>query len=162
MELQATLNGYRAGSPAERAGFWMLTAFATTIGVARAVNYGRERNRAAPRLRSWVRRLRQGAGGDQLRVHHFVPGIGLAFAAGGVAILTRSEGRESWLGVPFGTGAGLTLDEVGLLLNADNPYWRSEPLAFAQGSVAALAASAMAIRFHRRGAALRKATRQAT
>jgi hypothetical protein len=153
--ITTTVRGYRAVSAAERAGFGMLTAYAAAIGSSRAVNYGRERNRRMPRVRSWARRAHHAPGrGDQLRIHHFLPGIGLAFLAGGAAILTHGDGGELWLGIPFGTGTGLALDEVGLLVSADNPYWRSESLALAQSAAAALGAAALAIRFHRRGAAL--------
>lgn len=57
------------------------------------------------------------------------------------------------LSAPFGTGVGLTLDEICLLVQADNPYWGSEKFALLQGAVAALAAIALAIRFHYRGTA---------
>jgi hypothetical protein len=70
----------------------MLSAFATTIGVSRAINYVRERRRPAPRLGSWARRADHALGQEQLRVHHYLHGIGLVLAAGGTAILTRSEG----------------------------------------------------------------------
>jgi hypothetical protein len=82
------------------------------------------------------------------------PGSGLSLAPAGTAILTRSDGREFWLGVPFGTGAGLTFHEIALLVNRDNPYWDSERFALMQSAAAALAAAALAARFHRRGAAL--------
>ena len=87
-------------------------------------------------------------------MHHFLPGIGLALTAGAAAILTRRDGRKLWLSLPFGTGAGLTFDEVALLVKRDNPYWGSEALALAQGAVAALAAAALAAHFCRRGAAV--------
>jgi hypothetical protein len=146
--------GYGTVSPAERAAFGMLSAFATTIGVSRAVNYVRERRRPAPRLRSWARRAYHSLGQEQLRVHHYLPGMALAFAAGGTAILTRSDGRGFWLSVPFGTGAGLTIDEIALLVERDNPYWDSERFALMQSAAGALAAAALAAHFHRRGAAL--------
>ena len=149
--LHTTRRGYRTVSPAERASFGMLSAFAATIGISRAINYLRERRRHAPRLRSWARRAYHSPGQEQLRVHHFLPGIALALAAGGAAILTRMDGREFWLSLPFGTGAGLTLDEIALLVRRDNPYWDSETLALSQAAVAALAATALAARFHRRG-----------
>lgn len=151
--LQTTARGYRTVSPAERAGFEMLSAFSSTVAASRALNYVRERRRPAPRLRSLTRRAHTAAERRRLRVHHYVPGIGLIFAAGGAAILTRPGDREAWLSLTFGAGAGLTLDEIALLIQVDNPYWRSETAALAQAAVAALAAGALAARFHRRGAA---------
>jgi hypothetical protein len=149
--LQTTRRGYRTVSPAGQASFGMLSAFATTIAVSRAINYARERRRHAPMLRSWARRAYHSPGQEQLRVHHFLPGMWLVLVAGGAAILTRVDGREFWLSLPFGTGAGLTLDEIALLVKRDNPYWGSETLALSQAAVAALAAAALAARFHRRG-----------
>jgi hypothetical protein len=152
--LPAVRRGYRTVSPAERAAFGMLSAFATTIGISRAINYVRERRRPAPRLRSWARRAYHSPGEEQLRVHHYLPGMGLVLAAGGTAILTRGDGHEFWLSVPFGTGAGLTLDEVAVLVQRDNPYWDSERFALILSVAGALAAAALAEHFHRRGAAL--------
>jgi hypothetical protein len=132
----------------------MLSAFATTIGISRAINYARERRRPAPRLRSWARRAYHSLGREQLRIHHYLPGMGLVLAAGGTAILSRSDGRGFWLSLPFGTGAGLTLDEIALLVERDNPYWDSERFALIQSAAGALAAAALAAHFQRRGAAL--------
>jgi hypothetical protein len=126
----------------------MLSSFAVTIGTSRAINYVLERRRATPRLRSWARRAYHSPGQEQLRVHHFLPGICLAFLSGASAILTRDDGREFWLSVPFGIGAGLTLDEIAILTERDNPYWESERLAAAQAAVAAAGAFALAARFH--------------
>ena len=151
--LRAAIAGYRLAAPAERAGFAILSALAVTIAVARAITYGMERDRNAPRLRSWLRRAYQSIGGDGVRVHHFVPGVALTSAAGATSILTRTDGHEFSLGVPLGTGIGLVLDEVGLLVKSDNPYWRTEALALIEGSVAGLTAAALLVRFHRRGAA---------
>lgn len=125
---------------------------ATAIGASRAINYVRERRRPAPLLRSWARRAYHAPGAEQLRVHHFLPGMGLAFGAGGAAILTTGDGREFWLSLPFGAGLGLTLDELALLVKRDNPYWDSERFAVSLSTAAALGAAALAARVHRRGA----------
>ena len=71
--LKATVTGYKAAPPAERAGFGMLSACAVTIGVARAITYRIERDRNAPRLRSWARRSYQAVDVDGLRVHTSCP-----------------------------------------------------------------------------------------
>jgi len=44
----------------------------------------------------------------------------------------RSDGREFWLSLPFGTGIALTTDEIALLVTRDNPYWDSETFALVQ------------------------------
>ncbi len=84
------------------------------------------------------------SGGNGVRIHHFFPGIAIAFGAGAAPILARREGGEVRIGLPFGVGAGLTLDEVDLLLERANPYWRGETLAFVQSGVAAVAAAVLA------------------
>jgi hypothetical protein len=129
----------------------MLASFAVTIGASRLTNYVRERRRDAPRLRSWVRRAYHLPGREELRVHHFVPGIGLAFLAGAGAILKREDRLEPWFSVPFGIGMGLTFDEIAVMTELDNPYWESQQLALAQAGSAALGAAALAARLHHRG-----------
>src|SRR3954452_24809944 len=89
-------SGYQQVSSAERASFDLLSAFAATVCSARAINYGRERRRSAPLARSLARRARAAPRRDAPRVHHFLPGLGIAFAAGVAAILTRTDGSEVW------------------------------------------------------------------
>jgi hypothetical protein len=55
------------------------------------------------------------------------------------------------LGLAFGTGSGLTLDEIAVLTERDNPYWESERLALAQAAVAALGAAGLMGRFLGKG-----------
>jgi hypothetical protein len=87
-------------------------------------------------------------------IHHFVPGIVLAFAAGVAAITTRSERMESRLAVPFGAGMGLTMDEAALLLGLEDVYWTRQGLLSVQvslGVTATLAATIIGLRVLRRG-----------
>jgi hypothetical protein len=146
-----TMGGYRASPPAKRAGFWICASFAATVGVSRALNYVRERRRAAPRLRSWGRRLYHAPGENELRIHHYLPGIAGIVIAGGAAILTRADGHEALFGIPFGVGAGLTLDEVEMLAELDNPYWQGETVSLIQAGAATTAAAALGVGFYRRG-----------
>lgn len=148
---RSVLLGARSASSFERAGFGSLGAFALTVGIARGVNYARERQRNFPRLRSLGRQAARVRRPSGIRVHHFIPGIGIAFAAGGVAISGHS--RPFWISLPYGTGVALTLDELALLLKHDKAYWSSERVAVVQGLVAAGGAAALAARFHRRGLA---------
>lgn len=149
--LEPTVRGYREASPAERAMLGILSSFAVTIATSRLINYVRERRRPAPALRDLARRAYHAPGKQKPRVHHFVPGIALSLAAGTGAIMKREDGLEFWLGIPFGTGAGLTLDEIAVLTELDNPYWESERLSLAQAGTAALVAIGLALQFHRRG-----------
>jgi hypothetical protein len=87
-------------------------------------------------------------------IHHFVPGIVIAFGAGSGAILTRNERLEPWLALSFGVGMGLTLDESALLLELEDVYWSSEGLLSVQITLAVmslLGALALGLRFLRRG-----------
>lgn len=129
----------------------MLASSAVTIGASRTINYWRERRRSAPALRSLLRRAYHAPGGQQLRIHHFLPGMAISTTAGAAAILTRRDGHEFWLSLPFGTGTALILDEVAMLIDLDNPYWGTERLAFLQGGLAALGAVALTVRFYRNG-----------
>jgi hypothetical protein len=87
-------------------------------------------------------------------IHHFVPGIGIAFAAGAGAILTDSRRAETWLAFPFGAGMGLTFDEAALLLELRDVYWTREGILSVQlalGTSALLGATILATRMLRRG-----------
>jgi hypothetical protein len=87
-------------------------------------------------------------------IHHFVPGILLAFASGGCALVTKSQRIESLLAIPFGAGIGLTFDEAALLLELEDVYWTREGVLSVQtslGTAALLSATIIALRIIRRG-----------
>lgn len=87
-------------------------------------------------------------------VHHFVPGILLAFAAGGVGLVTKRDRLEEILAFPFGAGVGLTFDEAALLLQLEDVYWSREGLLSIQvsgGATALLGSAILALRMLRRG-----------
>jgi hypothetical protein len=87
-------------------------------------------------------------------IHHFIPGIVLAFVAGIGAITARSEKVESTLAIPFGAGMGLTMDEAALLLDLRDVYWTRQGLLSVQvslGVTATLAAAILGLRMLRRG-----------
>jgi len=138
--------GYQEVSTRENALFNLVASFAGTFVAARGTTYLlRSRSRVGP-----FRALRVG----RRHIHHFVPGIVIAFAAGTGAILTRAEEVEAMLAVPFGVGMGLTLDESALLLELDDVYWTREGLLSVQITLAVmalLASVALALRFLRRG-----------
>jgi hypothetical protein len=71
-------------------------------------------------------------------IHHFVPGILIAFAAGGVALFTEDEKLETALAIPFGAGVGMTVDEAALLLDLRDVYWTREGVLSVQLSLGAL------------------------
>ena len=143
---QVARAGYKDVSTRENAMFNLLTSFVGSFMLARAVTaLLRSRPRVGP-----FRSLRVG----RRHIHHFVPGIVLAFSAGAAGIVTRDEELEPKLAVPFGIGMGLTLDESALLLELDDVYWSEEGVVSVQIGLAVaamLAAVALAGRFLRRG-----------
>ena len=113
---------------------------------------------ASVRLSTWG--IRAGCGPfrnvrvDGRHIHHFVPGILLAFAAGTIALLTDDAALEERLAVPMGAGIGLTFDEAALLLDLRDVYWTREGLLSVQLSLGATAILSIAIltqRMLRRG-----------
>jgi len=150
--LWTAFRGFRAGTPAERGGFAILSASAATISASRTLNYVRERRRRNPALRGLVRHLHHLRGGG-LRVHHFLPGMAITAATGATAILARRDGREVKLSVPFGVGVGLTLDEVAFLVERNNPYWGSQRLALIEAAAASAGATLLGARLVVRGRA---------
>lgn len=87
-------------------------------------------------------------------IHHFVPGILLAFGSGVAALVTADEELEKKLAVPFGVGVGLTFDEAALLLDLEDVYWTEKGVLSVQASLgfsAILGGSILAARMLRRG-----------
>jgi hypothetical protein len=138
--------GYRDVPTRENSMFNLLTSFASTFLIARSITYMLRTRRSFGPFRS----VRVG----RRHVHHYVPGIVIAFAAGAGAILTHREQLEPVLAVPFGIGMGLTLDESAMLLELEDVYWTREGLLSVQitlTAIAMLGALALGLRFLRRG-----------
>jgi hypothetical protein len=123
------VEGYEEASIRESAVFMMLTGFGAAFSVARVSTLGIRRG--------WWPLPNTRVGGRHL--HHFVPGIAIAFAAGGIGLATRNPALHPWLALPFGVGAGLTLDEAALLLELEDVYWSDQGLLSVQVSLIAMA-----------------------
>jgi hypothetical protein len=140
------VSGYREMPRRENALFNLLASFAASFSLARGITYLlRSRRRFGP-----FRSLRIG----ERHIHHFVPGILLAFGCGATAILSDNEQIEPRLALGFGTGMGLTLDESALLLELDDVYWTREGTLSVQITLAAMAlisAAVLGARLVRRG-----------
>jgi hypothetical protein len=138
--------GYQQGSSSENAAFNLLVSFVTTFGATRMIASAlRERPTFGP-----FRNMRVG----RRHIHHFVPGIAIAFGSGAIAVVTRNENLEPKLAILFGFGMGLTLDESALLLELDDVYWTREGLLSVEITLAVtalLAALAIGARLMRRG-----------
>ncbi len=144
--VEVARKGYEDLPTGPTALFNMLTSFALSFGLARGITYMlRTRRRVGP-----FRDLKLG----RRHIHHYVPGIVLAFGAGAAALLTDNEEIEPRLAIVFGSGMGLTLDESALLLELEDVYWSREGMLSVQiglSVMAGLASLALGLRFLRRG-----------
>jgi hypothetical protein len=138
--------GYQDAPAQENALFNLFLSFLVSLLASRGIAFVlRRRGRFGP-----FRNVRLG----RRHIHHFVPGIALAFVSGAAAIVTRNEDLEPKLALLFGTGMGMTMDEAALLLELDDVYWTEEGLLSVQigaGLVALLGALAIGLRFLQRG-----------
>jgi hypothetical protein len=142
--LEVARAGYAAAGRHETVLFNLLSGFAFSFAFARI-------STAGIRFGWWpFGNVRVGG----RHIHHFVPGILLAFAAGATALITTDPDREKLLAIPFGVGVGLTFDEAALLLDLRDVYWSREGLVSLQvsfGIVTVLAGTIVALRMLRRG-----------
>jgi hypothetical protein len=138
------VEGYVAAPRSETVLFNLLAGFLGAFGFIRLSTYG---------IRGgWWPFGNTILGGQH--IHHFVPGILIAFSSGTAALLTDDDAFEDKLAVPMGVGMGLTFDEAALLLDLRDVYWTREGLLSVQVSfalTAMLAAAILALRMLRRG-----------
>ncbi len=146
--VEVVVAGYRTGTVREHALLNLFVSYALTAATARAATHSiRHRGTFGPFRNAKV-------GGRH--IHHFIPGIALAFLSGGVSIASRAERLDPWLAVPFGVGTALTLDEAALLVELEDVYWSEEGVLSLQvslGTLALLGALTLALRTLRRGEA---------
>jgi hypothetical protein len=138
------IEAYDAAPRHETVLFNLLTGFATSFAVVRLSTHG---------IRGgWWPFGEIRLGGRH--IHHFVPGILVAFGSGAAALLTRNEDLETTLAFPFGAGIGLTFDEAALLLELEDVYWTREGILSVQlscGLAAILGGTILGLRMLRRG-----------
>jgi hypothetical protein len=138
------VRGYVAAPRSETVLFNLLAGFLGSFALVRLSTWG-IRDRRGPFRNVSVRGH---------HIHHFVPGILIAFSSGTVALLTDDDELEQRLAVPMGAGIGLTFDEAALLLDLRDVYWTREGLLSVQLSLGATAILSIAIltqRMLRRG-----------
>jgi hypothetical protein len=136
--------GYSEATPGETVLFNLLSAFVISSSTVRLTTFGVRRGLP---LFFNVRIGRR-------HIHHFVPGILTAFAAGVVALFVTEHRLRETLAIPLGAGIGLTFDESALLLELEDVYWTREGLVGVQITLATaslLAAAFLALRILRRG-----------
>lgn len=144
--VEVAVTGYKLASPRENAILNLLISYATTATLVR--------------LSTWSIRAHGSFGPFRDRkvggrhIHHFIPGIVLAFFAGGASIVANDEDLDRFFAIPFGAGAALTLDEAALLVELEDVYWSEKGILSVQvtlGTLAGLGALALALRALRRG-----------
>jgi hypothetical protein len=145
------VEGYSAAPRTETVLFNLLSGFLGGFGFMRLSTYG---------IRGgwWPFGNTNLAG---THIHHFVPGIVIAFASGTTALLTDNAELEDRLAVPMGVGMGLTFDEAALLLDLRDVYWTREGLLSVQVSLALtaiLGSAILGMRMLRRGEQHQEAT----
>lgn len=138
------VSGYAATPRSETVLFNLLAGFLGSFTLVRISTWGiRDR---------WWPFQNVSVGGRH--IHHFVPGIVLAFASGTAAMLTDDDSLEDRFAISMGAGMGLTFDEAALLLDLRDVYWTREGLLSVQLSLGATAILSIAIltqRMLRRG-----------
>lgn len=123
--VRVAVTGYRSASRAETAIFNMFAGFVGASLFVRVSTLG-------IREGWWRGNVRLGG----RHIHHFVPGILIAFGSGAAALISESDGVETTLAVPFGVGVGLTFDEAALLLDLRDVYWSREGIVSVQVTLA--------------------------
>lgn len=137
--VNVAVSGYSEASHTETVLFNLLAGFLASFAMVRISTLG---------IRDeWWPFRNVSVGGRH--IHHFVPGILLAFASGTTALLTDNEALEERLAVTTGIGMGLTFDEAALLLDLRDVYWTREGLLSVQLSLGATAILSIAILTHR-------------
>jgi hypothetical protein len=141
--VRVAVSGYRSASRAETALFNMFAGFIGASLFIRVSTLG-------IREGWWPGNVRVGG----RHIHHFVPGILVAFGAGAGALISENESIETTLAIPFGAGIGLTFDEAALLLDLRDVYWSREGILSVQVTLAVasfLSAVILGLRMLRRG-----------
>jgi hypothetical protein len=142
--VEAARRGYKQAGSMETVLFNLLSGFVLSSSLIRLTAFGKRRG-LRPFFDVVVGRT---------HIHHFVPGIAIAFGSGTVALFTRDDRLRETLAIPLGVGMGLTLDESALLILLEDVYWTRRGLVGVQitlGTASLLAASIIALRILRRG-----------
>lgn len=142
--VQAARRGYQQAATGETVLFNLLSAFVISSSLIRLTALGQRRG-LRPFFNVMVGRT---------HIHHFIPGILIAFGSGAASLFVREERLRESLAVPFGIGMGLTFDESALLLALEDVYWTRRGLVGVQitlGMASLLAAAMIALRILRRG-----------
>jgi hypothetical protein len=142
--VEVARRGYREATPGETVLFNLLSAFVISSSLIRLTAFGKQRG-----LRPFFDVIV-----GRRHIHHFIPGILIAFGSGAAGLFIRDHKLRETLAIPLGAGMGLTFDESALLLDLRDVYWSREGLVGVQITLATaslLAAAVIALRILRRG-----------
>jgi hypothetical protein len=82
---------------------------------------------AGLRLLTWAIHIHvAGLGNVRLggvHIHHYIWGILMLIAVGAFGIVERSPRWRTWMGLAFGVGLALVVDEAALLIQLKDVYW---------------------------------------
>jgi hypothetical protein len=142
--VEVARRGYQQAATGETILFNRLSAFVVSSTLVRLTAFGARRG-----IRGFFNVVV-----GRRHIHHFVPGIVIAFGSGAAALFVKEGTARETLAIPFGIGMGLTFDESALLLELEDVYWSREGLVGVQitlGMTALLSAAVIALRILRRG-----------
>ncbi|WP_433544630.1 hypothetical protein ACQPZG_03555 (plasmid) [Streptomyces sp. CA-294286] len=82
------------------------------------------------RLLTWLIHIDMAGVGDVqaggVHLHHYVWGILLLALVGAVGLVHRSARTRTWMGLAYGVGLALIIDEAALLISLEDVYWDTE------------------------------------
>lgn len=82
------------------------------------------------RLLTWLIHIDVAGVGDVqasgVHIHHYVWGILLLAVVGAAGLVKRSARARAWMGLAYGVGMALIVDETALLISLEDVYWDTE------------------------------------
>ncbi|MFG3156992.1 hypothetical protein ACGF7W_33675 [Streptomyces sp. NPDC048219] len=82
------------------------------------------------RLLTWLIHIDVAGVGDVqaggVHIHHYVWGILLLAVVGAAGLVKRSARAQAWMGLAYGVGMALIVDEAALLISLEDVYWDTE------------------------------------
>ncbi len=79
------------------------------------------------RLLTWLIHIEVAGLGDVqtgvVHIHHYVWGILLLAVVGAAGLVAHSARARAWMGLAYGIGLALVVDEAALLLSVEDVYW---------------------------------------
>ncbi|MCG8968973.1 MULTISPECIES: hypothetical protein [Streptomyces] len=111
------------------------------------------------RLLTWLIHIDVAGVGDVqaggVHVHHYVWGILLLAVVGAAGLVKRSARARAWMGLSYGVGMALIVDEAALLISLEDVYWDTEGWVSIALAIALIAVvgGVLAVTHGRRGSA---------